>query len=443
MPLSYRGKARKLLEEAGAEDYSTLLIEKGGVTFKGLLIPRARLQDDEHIVLKLDSGYNIGVSIERIDELVVMGGPRRRARLEPEKSVGRSDLPDVPIIVTGGTITSKVDYITGAVRPYERPEELLDLIPEISEIANISYVPLMTMLSEDLTPRHWLSIAEEVARRLNSGATGAVIAHGTDTMHFTASALSFMLRNLSKPVALVGAQRSIDRPSTDAVLNLFSAVKMAAEGPAGEVMIVMHGGPSDDFSYAIRGVRARKMHTSRRDAFLSVNQPPLAKITRSDIEMLNSSYRRRDNGCEVEVLERIEKVALVYSWPTMEAEIFDSLVEDGYLGFVVAGTGLGHLPQRVIPKIRELTSRGIPVIATSQCFFGRVNLRVYENGRLLLHAGAIAVEDMLPETALVKLMCIMGQTREMSKIEELMRTNMVGELSESIGVDLFPPGGQR
>ncbi|HIE23464.1 MAG TPA: Glu-tRNA(Gln) amidotransferase subunit GatD [Candidatus Korarchaeota archaeon] len=443
MTLSYRGCARELLQAKGIEDYDIVrVIHKDGIELTGILIPRAKLEDDKHIVLKLKNGYNVGISLESISTIELVSKKTISKKEEMvTKKVLKESLPRVPLIVTGGTITSKVDYATGAVKPYERPEELLDLIPEISEIANLSYIPLMSIFSENMTPQHWIRIAKEVEKEINSGSEGVIIAHGTDTMHFTAAALSFLLEGLFKPVILVGAQRSIDRPSTDAVLNLLSAVKMAVEGPIAESMIVMHGSPSDDYTFAIRGVRARKMHTSRRDAFLSINEPPLAKITRKSIEIINKDYNKRKKEGEVRSSDKMqERIALIYSWPGIPPDFLDFIVDKGYVGLVLAGTGLGHVPTRLIPKIRELTKDGIPVVMTSQCLFGRTNLNVYETGRLLLDAGVIAVGDMLPEVALVKLMYAMGKTTDLEEIGNIMRKNLRGEISKFLSITVFPPG---
>lgn len=128
-----------------------------------------------------------------------------------------------------------------------------------------------------MKPKHWIKIAHEVAKSLNSGDSGVVVAHGTDTMGYTAAALSFMLRDLGKPVILVGAQRSSDRPSSDAAMNLICSVRMSTSDVA-EVMVVMHGETGDTYCLAHRGTKVRKMHTSRRDAFRSINDVPIAKV---------------------------------------------------------------------------------------------------------------------------------------------------------------------
>ncbi len=438
MTLTYRGKAGRFLSEKGVEDYDLVLVETDRLSLRGRVIPRPEIFDDRHLVIKLDNGYNVGISIDNIKNLKILEkGWRRREpeipRMEPKKG-----LPYVPMVVTGGTISSRVDYRTGGVRAYERPEELLDIVPEIADIANIDYKPLFAEFSENLTAEHWVKIAEAAAKELNSGASGVLVAHGTDTMHYSAAAVSFLMKNLRKPVVFVGAQRSIDRPSTDAVLNLIASVRVATS-EIGEVVIVMHGSSSDEFAWVIRGVKARKMHTSRRDAFLPINSMPIAKVTREGIEYL-SEFRRRDDSLKVEVDPKMDdRVFLLYVWPGMDPEIVRMIEDLDYHGLVVAGTGLGHTPYRLIKELERLVRRGIPVVMTSQTLFGRVNLRVYETGRLLLKAGVIPGEDMLPEVALVKLMYVLGHTRDMEEVRRLMTTNIAGEISRSISMKSFPP----
>ncbi len=437
--LHYRGRAGEILKSLGIEDYDRIRVKRGRLIYEGILIPRPEILDDRHIILKLDNGYNVGILLEGAKIELVEKAPLRR---EEKRDVGRFDpsKPKVPLIVTGGTITSRVEYSTGAVKSYERPEELLDKVPELADIAYVEYVPLFAEFSENLTKDHWVRIAREVYERLREGAEGVIIAHGTDTMHYTAAALSFMLRNLDKPVILVGSQRSIDRPSSDAILNLIASAKMAAQGDIAEVMIVMHGSPSDDFAFAIRGTRARKMHTSRRDAFQPVNEPPLAVVRRDSIEIVNPRHRKRSEGrSKVFLDDRMdEKVALIYVWPGMPEEMLLD-ISDRFNGFVIAGTGLGHTPKWIIPTVRELVDMGKPVVIASQCIFGRVDLKVYETGRWLLEAGAIPAEDMTPEVALVKLMYVLGHTRDLDEVKRLMLANHSFELGSRISLKDFPP----
>ncbi len=439
MTLHYKGKVGKLLSSLGIGDYDRIRVLKNGYAYEGILIPRPEILDDEHLIIKLDNGYNIGINIEGARIELISKASLAPSRKMPELRY-REDLPFVPLIVTGGTITSKVDYSTGAVITHEKPEELLDIVPELANIINTRYITLFSEFSENLTPNHWKLIAKAAYEQLKKGADGVLIAHGTDTMHYTAAALAFMLRNLDKPIVLVGSQRSIDRPSTDAVLNLIAAAKVAAESPIAESVIVMHGSPSDGYAHVIRGVRARKMHTSRRDAFQPINEPPIARVTYNSIELLTENFRRKREGAsDVELDDRLDpNVALVQIWPGIPNGFLSNLAEK-FRGLVLAGTGLGHTPRYLIPEIAKIVKEGTPVVITSQCLFGRVNLNVYETGRRLLMAGAISGEDMLPEVALVKLMYVLGHTDDLEEIRKMMRENMAGEIGAHLGLNVFPP----
>ncbi len=438
MTLHYRGRVGKLLSSLRIGDYDRIRVLKDGRVYEGILIPRPEILDDEHLIIKLDNGYNIGINIEGAKMKLISKANLSRERKIPKLRY-RDDLPFVPLIVTGGTITSKVDYSTGAVISHEKPEELLDIVPELANIINTKYVTLFSEFSENLTPNHWKLIAKAVYEQLRKGADGVLIAHGTDTMHYTAAALAFMLHSLDKPVVLVGSQRSIDRPSTDAVLNLIAAARVAAESPIAESVIAMHGSPSDEYAYVIRGVRARKMHTSRRDAFQSINEPPIARVTYDSIRFLTENFRRKREGpSNVELDDRLDpNVALVQIWPGIPNGFLSTLAER-FKGLVLAGTGLGHTPRYLIPEVAEIVKSGIPVVITSQCLFGRVNLNVYETGRRLLMAGAISGEDMLPEVALVKLMYVLGHTDNLEEIRKMIKENMTGEVGAHLGLNVFP-----
>ena len=234
-------------------------------------MPRSELGDDNHIVLKLKNGYNIGVRISSESKIEVSGQGASPTFHPPPPAAQDQHLPLVSILGTGGTIASRVDYRTGAVQPALTPEDLYRTVPELSDVARIKTNVLFNELSENLTPQHWSKLSEEVAKEFRAGATAVVIPHGTDTMGYTAPALAFALRNLPGPVILTAAQRSPDRPSSDAASNLIASVGISENAPFGEVVIAMHQSTSDDLIAVHRGTRARKCHTTRRDTFLSVN----------------------------------------------------------------------------------------------------------------------------------------------------------------------------
>ncbi len=408
------------------------------ITFEGLVMPPYELSPGETLTIKLDNGYNVGILIDAIESVEILEKAVEKPKMAFQEVLPRKEgLPNVTILGTGGTIASRIDYKTGAVHPAFTAEELAKAVPEIFEMANVTPKLIMNILSEDMKPAYWIKIAEEVAKALNSGEDGVVIAHGTDTMGYTASALSFMLRNLTKPVVLVGAQRSSDRPSSDSAMNLTCAVRMATSEVA-EVMVVMHGETSDTYCLAHRGTKVRKMHTSRRDAFRSINDVPIARVwPKGEIEFLRSDYRKRSEG-EVEVDGKMEeKVAILKIYPGISGEILDFLVDRGYKGVVIEGTGLGHVPQDFIPHVQRAVEEGVAVCVTSQCLYGRVNLNVYSNGRKLLKAGAIPCEDMLPETAYVKLMWVLGHTSDLDEVRKMMLTNYAGEITPYTRFDTF------
>jgi glutamyl-tRNA(Gln) amidotransferase subunit D len=400
------------------------------IAYRGLVMPPYELSEGDTLTLKLDNGYNIGILVDQIVEIRILEKAKPKEVKEFKEIIQKKEnLPDVTILGTGGTIASKIDYKTGAVHPAFTAEELALAVPEIFEIANITPKMILNIFSEDMKPEYWVKIAHEVAKALNNGEEGVVVGHGTDTMGYTAAALSFMLKDLGKPVILVGSQRSSDRPSSDAAMNLICSVRMAT-ADFGEVSVVMHGETGDTYCLAHRGTKVRKMHTSRRDAFRSINDIPIAKIWLDGrIEFLRGDYRKRQES-EVWVDDKIEeKVALVKVFPGMNSEIIDFFVDKGYKGIVLEGTGLGHTPTYIINSIKRATEEGVAVCMTSQCLNGRVNLYVYSTGRKLLKAGVIPCEDMLPETAYVKLMWVLGHTKDLKEVKKLMLTNFAGEIT--------------
>jgi glutamyl-tRNA(Gln) amidotransferase subunit D len=411
-------------------------ISKEGEVYEGILMPKSEFSDEKSIVLKLSSGYNIGVNYGKGVKIEKLEGHRKvgfeSKEIELKHTAGK---PTISILSTGGTVASRVDYETGGVYASYKASDLIKIVPELEEIANINSKFIFNLMSEDLTVEHWKKMAKEIAKEANSKSDGIVVTHGTDMMHFSTAAMSFMLKNLNKPVAFTGAQRSTDRGSSDGFMNLICASLFAEKSDVAEVCLVMHGSINDDYCLAHRGTKVRKLHTSRRDAFKSVNDEPIARIFSSGkIEILNRNYKHKNEG-KIEVDDKFEeRVALIKTYPNMSPEIFDFYIEKGYRGIVIEGTGLGHVPTTVekfslIPKIKKASENGIAVCITSQCLFGRVHPFVYANLRKAYEAGAIYCEDMLPEVAYVKLMHVLGHTKDREKVKELMLTNMAGEIN--------------
>ncbi|MEM3519853.1 MAG: Glu-tRNA(Gln) amidotransferase subunit GatD [Candidatus Hadarchaeales archaeon] len=435
----YTGTVGRLLKKAGVRVGDRIRVEKKGRVHEGILMPRTELGDPLHIVLKLPNGYNIGIRATSKTKIILLerGAPPRLAipkldiTPDPRK-------PTVAIIGTGGTIASRVDYRTGAVFPAFTPEEIYSAVPEVAEIANIRVIEVCNVFSEHMKPELWMKIARAVAREINAGARGVVIAHGTDTMGYTAAALSFLLEGLFRPVVLVGSQRSSDRPSSDAALNLISAVKVAAESDIAEVTVVMHGAPDDDFCLIHRGPKVRKCHTSRRDAFQTINDAPLGAVGKDGIRLFRTDYNKAKDGGKVRIKGKFEpRILLLKVTPGLSPDILKWAVARRFRGIVLEGTGLGHAPESLFEGIKLAVRRKIPVVMTSQCLWGRIDMKVYSTGRDLLQLGVIPGEDMLPEVAWVKLMWVLGQTRKMERIKELMRTNIAGEITPVTGAETF------
>jgi len=426
----YKGTALKALKNAGAEIGDIIRIVKDENTYEGLLIPRSEYGDDKHIVVKLKSGYNVGIRITSTTRIEKVGAGVKPAFVPPPLPKRKPDLPKVAVISTGGTIASRVDYRTGGVRPALSASDLYSVVPELSEIATIDAEILFSLFSEDMTPRHWSEIAKAIAKHIENGASGVVVAHGTDTMAYTSAALSFALQSLPVPVIMVGSQRSADRPSSDAATNLTGAVAAAARAPFAEVVLAMHETVSDKFIVFHRGTRVRKCHTSRRDTFKSVNAMPLAKMEDEQITMLTENYRRRDSTRKLDLKPDFnDAVALVKFHPGLNPKIIEWYIHEGYRGIILEGSGLGHISKYCLSAIRKAVEDNMVVAMTSQCIWGRINMNVYYRGRDLLEIGVIPLEDMLSETALVKLMWIFGQTKDAEEAKKLLVTNISYEIS--------------
>jgi len=429
--LGYKGKALDALLDSKAEVGDLIRVTKDESTYEGILIPRSELGDDKHVVIKIKSGYNVGVEVTPTTKITKLGAERRPAFTPPDLPEQNRSLPKVTIVSTGGTIASRVDYRTGAVRPAISARDLYSIVPELSNLAVVDTEILFSVFSEDLTPKHWTKTAETVAKHVCNGADGVVVTHGTDTMGYTAAALSFALQNLPVPVILVGAQRSEDRPSSDAALNLVGAVYAASKAPFAEVAVAMHESVSDEAVVLHRGTKVRKLHTSRRDAFKTVNAQPVAKVSNGQIVMLTEDYMPRSKERKLVLKPEFEeKVALIKFYPGMNPKVIDWYVEAGYKGIIIEGTGLGHVRQECFSSIKKAIGNNVIVAMTSQCIWGRVNMNVYNNGRDLVAMGVIPLQDMLAETALVKLMWILGQTEDIDEAKKLLTTNLVHEISE-------------
>ena len=399
-----------------------------GTTWVGSVVPRHEFSGDRILPLKLESGYNVGIrigpefSFQRLPE---RARSQRTEPLPPPASAEGSDRGWVTLLSTGGTIASRVDYDTGGVRPVREEREILSFYPELERGGRVRIVPVFDRLSEDLEPADWAVLAERVVESFGEGAEGVVSAHGTDTLGFTAAALSFLLRDLPGPVVIVGAQRSPDRPSSDGPSNLAAAVAVARDRRIGEVVVVLHAGLSDD-RYAIhRGTWVRKMHSSRRDAFESRNGPPLGEYVDGRVE-LTQTVRAPVSGPPSADLPLDPRGGLLWSYPGLAPARAEAFVRD-LRGIVLAGTGLGHVARSHLTWIREASQRGTIVAMTTQCLAGNADPFVYATGRELQRAGVVFLSDLLPETAYAKLLWALGRSRDVAEVVRLLREDRAGE----------------
>lgn len=439
----YRGNALNLLRQAGCSVGDIISVTSAGRTYEGTLLPTAETGLPSHIVIKLASGYNVGIHVTPDTQVKKLREGIKPAFAVPPLPESDTHLPRVAVISTGGTIASRVDYRTGAVRSALSASELYGVVPELSRIAQVETQVLFSLYSENITPAHWTRLAETVAEHVEGGVKGVVIAHGTDTMAYTAAALSFALQNLPVPVVLVGAQRSSDRPSSDAATNLIGAVKTAAEAPFAEVAVAMHETVSDTTVAIHRGTRVRKCHTSRRDAFKPVNASLIARVKGDGITMLTEDYERRSASKRLLVKPKFdENVALVKFHPGFNPAIIDWYVEKGCRGMILEGTGLGHVGEKCMKPIRKAVEHNVIVAMTSQCIWGRVNMNVYDTGRDLIRLGVIPLQDMFPETALVKMMWSLGQTTSQEKAAALLTQCVAREFSARTLPHESPEGGR-
>ncbi|AEH36301.1 Glu-tRNA(Gln) amidotransferase subunit GatD [Halopiger xanaduensis] len=407
-------------------------VDREDRTYEGVVLPSST---DDHLVVKLEGGYNVGVDRDEAAVEVLAEGAYE---IDGTDSVGSEDdedgeaseiefdedLPTISLISTGGTIASTVDYRTGAVTAQFDAEDVLRAVPDLAGRANYRGRVVANILSENMEPPIWRELAEAVREEIEAGADGVVVMHGTDTMQYSAAALAFMLET-PVPIVFTGSQRSADRPSSDNVMNAVSAVE-AAKSDCAEVLVCMHGSESDDVCALHRGTRVRKNHTSRRDAFETIGAESLGTVDyeTETVEFRRDYQQRGDTDLAIEP-ELEDDVELLKFTPGMDPQFLD--VVEGSEGLIIEGTGLGHVHTDLIPRIEELIEDGTTVVMTSQCLEGRVCDRVYDTGRDLLDAGVIEAGDTLPGTAKVKLMWALENSAD---VEEAMSTSLAGELQE-------------
>lgn len=432
------------LKKHSAKEGNLVELHTDSQVYEGHIMPS---NDQKIIVLKLKSGYNMGIAVERVKQLhKLMAEEAVVGKAKAEKLGKKEGLPTISILHTGGTIASRVDYRTGAVFSSFVPEDLMTMFPELGKIANFNSHLISNMWSDDLRFRHFGLIAEAVAKEIKKGAEGIIIGMGTDNLAVAAAALSFVLEDLPVPVIIVGAQRSSDRGSSDAAMNLICAANFITKSDFAGVAICMHGSNSDDFCHILPPCKTRKLHTSARNAFKAVNDIPIAKVdyATGNIEFFKKEYLRKDKKRKLVIKDDFEdKVGLLKIHIHMVPEQFALYRKMKFKGLVIEGTGLGHTPghvpneyakshKKIFSEIARLGKSGCVMVMASGCINGRVNMNVYDKGQDLMKMGVIQGEDMLPETAFVKLAWLLGNYGK-NEAKALIGRNFRGEITGRTG----------
>ncbi|TAL70423.1 MAG: Glu-tRNA(Gln) amidotransferase subunit GatD [Bacteroidetes bacterium] len=427
----YKGKSFETLKKFNAMIWCDVEVSTSDGDFIGIILPRSETADPNHIVLKLRSGYNIGLAANKISNIKVNGRKEIEYKI-PEKEFPYSPKkPRVKLLGTGGTIASRLDYRTGAVIPAFSPGELYGSVPELADICNLETEKLYGVFSENMGPEQWKGLAKAIGNEIEKGVQGIVIGHGTDTMHHTAAILSFMVQNSPVPIVMVGSQRSSDRPSSDAALNLMHSVKTAAESDIAEVMVCMFGPTSDSYGLLHQGTRLRKMHSSYRSTFRTIGDIPIAMVDRKKITPLRKDYNKRRNDKNVIINTAFDdRVAIVYYYPNMKPDIIDSLIDNDYRGIVIAGTGLGHVNKPLYPSLQRAKDKNIAVYMTVQTLWGYVQMYVYDTGRDMMELGVVPTANMLPEVAYMKLCWALGQSNDLDEVKKIMLTPISHDITE-------------
>jgi len=448
--ITINSESSKNNQKTGFMDYVSVKL-KDNLEFRGLMLKSP--ENDNRVFIKLDNGYNIGFNPENIKEISIIKKAKEDEKLlKREEEIREQDdkMPLITIIHTGGTIASRVDYKTGAVVANFKPEEIVSLLPEIKSFARIRSIFLGNIWSQDMRFSHYNLISKEIKKEIDLGVDGIIVTHGTDTLHYTSAALSFALENIGVPVLLVGSQRSSDRASSDSALNLINAVFFIAKSDFSGVSICMHNSTNDDYCAILPGLKTRKMHTSRRDAFKPINAKPIALVDyrKNEIKFLTNNYSMKDKNKKVDfkLFNENIKVGVLKQHTNMLAEEFNFF--KNYDGLVIESTGLGNLPisqndeftkehNKIFKTLKELIRNGLIVVLAPQTIYGRINMNVYENQRKQREIGILGHNsDMTPETTFIKLAWLLSNySKEEIVKKDLISKNFRGEISERTGTE--------
>jgi len=426
----YKGESLEILKKYNVRVWGQAEVNTTRGPFKGTILPRSENDDDQHLVMKIITGYNIGIDIKTITDMKETGYKKANYKIPEKEFPFTEGLPYVKLFGTGGTIASRLDYRTGAVIPAFSPGELYGAVPELADICNLTTEKVFAVFSENMGPSQYMSLAKAIGKEIENGIDGIVIGHGTDTLHHTGAALTFMVQNSPVPIVLVGSQRSSDRPSSDAALNLQHAMKAAGHSDIAEVMVCMFGPTSDEYGLLHKGTRVRKMHSSYRSTFRTIGDIPLAMINKKEITHLKKEYKPRRKDRNVKIMPYFnDKVTMMYYYPGMNPDILNAIIDAGYKGVIIIGTGLGHVNKELYPAIERAHAKGVHMYMTLQTIWGYVHMFVYDTGRDMMAKGIIPTGNMLPEVAFIKLGWALGQTEDPEEVKKIMLTSINDEIT--------------
>jgi glutamyl-tRNA(Gln) amidotransferase subunit D len=426
----YKGDALATLKKFNTRVWGQTVVETTRGKFTGTVLPRAENDDDKHIVIKIPTGYNIGVDIRTITSMKETGYKKAVYKIPEKEFPVTPGLPKVKLLGTGGTIASRLDYRTGAVIPAFTPGELYGAVPELADICNLETEKIFAVFSENMGPKQYIALSQAIGKEIEKGVDGIVIGHGTDTLHHTGAVLTFMCQNLPVPIILVGSQRSSDRPSSDAALNLMHAMTAAGTGDIAEVMVCMFGPTSDEYGLLHKGTRVRKMHSSYRSTFRTIGDVPVARVSRKGVIPIHQHYNKRRTDRKVNIFPYFsDDVTMLYYYPGIRPDVMDAMIDAGYRGIIIVGTGLGHVNKELYPALVRAKEKGVHVFMTVQTIWGYVHMFVYDTGRDMMAKGVIPAGNMLPEVAWVKLSWILGQTNDPQKVRQMMMTPVNDEIT--------------